>query len=589
MPSLSDGESVSEFSDDEDDLFKPKVQNDRPKAEEEDNEGTTAVTVTKKNSFADELTNKLGGNVTSGLYRQSLDVKEDQKPSVSTFKKSTLFVSSDSDDDLFTAKASLPPLPKQANKPNSKLGAREQSSAVNILPDQPPKSSVNEGNKKLPPPGSGTEATQEININLTGEPPKTEPVFSQKNIFGESSDEDDIFADLKVGVAENKNEDKKNSFLDRSDGSDSDDIFASLGADVRQRKELVDIKQVKTKEADSYDVDDLFSTSINEKPSKKEEFEDSRQAKKKAPVGGVSLFAGFNPANTFKKKQVSSYDEPDDDDNQQTMPASDSASPATETRNDGTIDKIIPDSRQSVSEINDSDLMIESKTEVLTTLTKSRPRVGGQRRPPSRAARKKEAELSIFTDITDDVYEDAAENGLSQHQQSQHVVKEEEGKEEKPVFQPPIGGVSLFGNINPKDVLKKKQKIEKITADKSSEDEKTGYSLFENLVSKKKTVDSNTSAINSKIDDFLEEDDGSLVDDEAKDEVPSFEPPPMNSTPMKTSLDIFDTDSDNEDLFSDLLVMKTEAKSKAPGVSNLFGDDDDNAEFDDLFSSLIKK
>ena len=113
--------------------------------------------------------------------------------------------------------------------------------------------------------------------------------------------------------------------------------------------------------------------------------------------------------------------------------------------------------------------------------------------------------------------------------------------------------------------------------------------MFENLVSKKKTVDSNTSAINSKIDDFLEEDDGSLVDDEAKDEVPSFEPPPMNSTPMKTSLDIFDTDSDNEDLFSDLLVMKTEAKSKAPGVSNLFGDDDDNAEFDDLLSSLIKK
>ena len=251
-----------------------------------------------------------------------------------------------------------------------------------------------------------------------------------------------------------------------------------------------------------------------------------------------------------------------------------------ETRNDGTIDKTIPDSRQSVSDINDSDLVIESKTEVLTTLTKSRPRVGGQRRPPSRAARKKEAELSIFTDTTDDAYEDAAENGLSQ-----------EGKEEKPVFKPPIGGVSLFGNINSKDVLKKKQKIEKVTADKSSEDEKTGYSLFENLVSKKKTVDSNTSEINSKIDDFMEEDDGSLVDDEAKDEVPSFEPPPMNSTPKKTSLDIFDADSDDEDLFSDLLVTKTEAKFKAPEVINPFGDDDDDDddEFDDLLSSLIKE
>merc|ERR1712110_601239 len=137
-------------------------------------------------------------------------------------------------------------------------------------------------------------------------------------------------------------------------------------------------------------------------------------------------------------------------------------------------------------------------------------------------------------------------------------------------------------------------KIEEVAADGSSEDEKTGNSLFENLLSKKKTVDS--SAINSKIDDFLEEDDDdlfgpkSLVDDEAQDEVPSFVPPPMNSTPMKTSLDIFDADSEDEDLFSDLLVKKTEAKSKAPEVNNLFGDDDDDDdEFDDLFSSLIKK
>jgi len=171
----------------------------------------------------------------------------------------------------------------------------------------------------------------------------------------------------------------------------------------------------------------------------------------------------------------------------------------------------------------------------------------------------------------------------------------DEGKEEKPVFKPPIGGVSLFGNMNPKDVLKKKQKTGEIKADGSSEEEKSGNSLFENLLSKKKTVDPNTSAINSKSDDFLEEDDDdlfspkSLVDDEANNEVASIEPPPMNSTPKKTKLDIFDEDSDDEDLFSDLLVKKTEAKSKAPDVSNLFGDDDDDDEFDDLFSSLIKK
>merc|ERR1719219_2817041 len=98
---LSDGDSASEFSDDDDELFKPKVQNDPPKApkvtedlidtevdnaEEEDDEDTTAVTVTKKTSFADELANKLGGNVASGIYRRSLDVKEDQKPSVQLLK-----------------------------------------------------------------------------------------------------------------------------------------------------------------------------------------------------------------------------------------------------------------------------------------------------------------------------------------------------------------------------------------------------------------------------------------------------------------------------------------------------------------------
>merc|ERR1712241_619630 len=235
--------------------------------------------------------------------------------------------------------------------------------------------------------------------------------------FGESSDEDDIFADLKVGVPEDKNK----SFLDGSDGSDSDDIFASLGVDVRQKKEVEDIRPVKTKQAENSDEDDLFSTSINEKPNSKDELEDSRQpeedvpeekspAKKKAPVGGVSLFAGFNPANIFHKKQVSSDDEPDEDDAPQAMQALDSTPPSTEARNDDTVENTIPDSIQSFSEINDSDLLMENKTEVLTTLTKSRPRVGGQRRPPTRAARKKESEVSIFTDTTDGVDEDTEEN-----------------------------------------------------------------------------------------------------------------------------------------------------------------------------------
>ena len=411
---LSDGDSVSEFSDD-DELFKPKVQTDPPKApkvpedrsdteddkteEKDDTKESPAVTVTKKTSFADELAVKLGGNISvaSGGKKQSFDDGEDQKPPTSALEKSTLFDSSDSDDDLFTAKRSLPPpLPKQANKPKPKLVATEQESSVpDITPVQSVQKSVNKGKESLLPVGTETEteteAREEIQNSSTKEPSakKIEAVFSQKNIFGESSDEDDIFADLKVGVGEKKNEEKKkNSFLDGSEGSDSEDIFASLGGDISEKKELEDVKQVKTEEAGSFDEDDLFSTSIKEKPrpsTKEEECDDSRQpeeeipdkspAKKKAPIGGVSLFAGFNPANIFKKKQVSSDDEPDEVDNQPTMPAFDSASPTTETRNDVTIEKSIPDSSQPVPEINDSDLMIEKKTEVLTTSTMNPPGV----------------------------------------------------------------------------------------------------------------------------------------------------------------------------------------------------------------------
>merc|ERR1711874_645002 len=178
---LSEVDSDSEFSDD-DELFKPKVQNDPPKApkvpedrsdteygnaeEEDDPNESMAVTVTKKTSFADELASKLGGNVSvaSGTNKQSLDDKEDQKPPASALKKSTLFDSSDSDDDLFT-KPSLPPppLPKQANKPKPRVAATEPSSAPDIPPVQPVvEKSLDEEKKSFPPAGTETlaEATK---------------------------------------------------------------------------------------------------------------------------------------------------------------------------------------------------------------------------------------------------------------------------------------------------------------------------------------------------------------------------------------------------------------------------------------------
>merc|ERR1712066_575740 len=112
---LSDGDTDSEFSDDDDDdLFKPKIQKDTPKAptivaeksdkeEEEDNDKdeddqvSTDIRVVKKTSFADELALKIGGKG-SGSSKPKFDTeaeevkpRKDDKPSVPTSKKSTLF------------------------------------------------------------------------------------------------------------------------------------------------------------------------------------------------------------------------------------------------------------------------------------------------------------------------------------------------------------------------------------------------------------------------------------------------------------------------------------------------------------------
>ena len=95
---------------------------------------------------------------------------------------------------------------------------------------------------------------------------------------------------------------------------------------------------------------------------------------------------------------------------------------------------------------------MESKVEVLTTITKSRPKVGGRRRPPTRSARSKEALTSVFQDTTDGTLEDREDED-----QKDDAKEEDNRAEDKPIFKPPTGGVSLFGNMNPKDLLKKKQ------------------------------------------------------------------------------------------------------------------------------------
>ena len=611
----SDGDSASEYSDDDDELFRPKTQLDSPKTRVIDEDKSAdaesigreeidevvaenELPVPKKTSFADELALKLGGSSISKtqvkpkseIHQEEQEDREDQTP---VGKKSALFDSdSDSDDDLFSPK---PPLPKLASKPKAKVSA-EAPSLVDqkITVGEETKSSVTEdGNIQQKQTLSKSEVQPIAQVTAKS------PAVIQKNIFGDSSDEEDIFADLKVDVKslEKKNDDNKKSFLEMSDGSDSDDIFATLDADLKQKTKLEDIKKDDGPGKTQYNADDdLFSNSIQERSETNQEKKVEAPAeetgpKRKAPVGGVSLFAGFNPANIFKKKPISSDDEPDDD--KETI-AEENHQKESENAGGTVVNETLPDDGKSVLEINDTDdFLMESRVEVLTTITKSRPKVGGRRRPPTRSARSKDALTSVFQDTTDGALEDREDED-----QKEDGKEKETRAENKPTFKPPTGGVSLFGNMNPKDLLKKKPKVdvedetlEKENSNSDQGSEKSGSSLFENLLPKKKT---DNSAINSKADDFTEE----SVDlfppkmevEEAQDTLPNFEPPPLEAgTAKKINLDIFDADSDDDDLFSDLLTKNTGASDKAADVNNLFGDDDDDDEFDDLFSSIIKK
>jgi len=630
---VSNSESVSEFSDDDDDdLFRPKPKEDVHKESEVKVNEPPDVTEeevpepeTGPKSFAAELSMKLGASkplpsVTApekkkeeaddgGDEDQDVIVKN-QKKQGSPNKKSVLFDSSDSDDDLFSSKTVLP----------KKAVVSKKGPSTNDKPSVESKPSEATVNEKID--------KQEEN---TGKMAAILPPPPRKNVFGNSSDEEDdedIFADLNISQKPptlNTEENKKtrNIFSMSDDDSDSDDIFADLTGKLNQKKKTVqksspspsvdiDVKKInkdvvkesidksetaiisKINEAkeicqESDSEDNLFAdlggktsakSDVGTQPSDIEEKKmdeplvKEEEGKKSKPTGGVSIFGKFNPTSLLKRKEKSNDEDELDAKSNTEADKIEKDSNFKEDKMENTDDVEQISDKMKVKQINEADedftAVSAVETPALTTITKSRPKVSGGRRPPTRAGRRKMEKISVFDDISEETQDNI------NVEKTENVSNDEPDTPfEKPrMSKAPVGGVSMFGGFNPADLIKKKSK--------------------ENV---------DTNSINSRPEDFVDNTQALVEDEHENKEKVQFEnpkeenlfmsdePPPMNVEVVKKSKDIFDDSDDDDDLFKDLITKTSSKPSNSATVgSNMFGfgDDEDDSD-DDLFADLLKK
>merc|ERR1711976_184546 len=240
---LSD--TVSEFSDDEDE---PHDSGNVDPGEEEKQPKTGPL------NFADELSSKLGLSVAPKLSNSDKKIDEDLKPSIDRveeeskpkpklIQKSTLFDSSDSDDDLFSGKA-LPP--KKYVKPETPKKEIE-----------PPRT---DKNNSLPVSG--------VNREKAAPPPAIIPP-AKSNLFVDSTDDEtdneepDIFADLKVAKPKIDDQDKKKSskglFSFSDDSGSEDDIFADIGGKLVNKSKTEEEQPSDKVASKSSSPNDLFT------------------------------------------------------------------------------------------------------------------------------------------------------------------------------------------------------------------------------------------------------------------------------------------------------------------------------------------
>jgi len=596
---LSD--TVSDFSDD-DELFKPKPkpseaiaptvsQNaDTEKHDSEDDIDSGKEENLLKSgplNFTDELSSKLSLSMAPKLRNsdEKVDdnsnqsqkndrVEEKSKSRQKLMQKSTLFDSSDSDDDLFSGKASLPKKAVKAETPKKDNIKSEPRSTDKI--------------KALP-------AYDEN--RATSPPPQPQAIIplAKRNILVESTEDEsdneepDIFADLKVTKPkiDEQDQDKKkisNGLFSLSDDSDTeDDIFADIGKSAGKAKtteakpkpdkvatEFSSTNDLFTDDgSSSRDVENnegLLNDNISEEVSghsheRAPEPEDVTSQPKKAPVGGVSMFGkGFNLGSLLKKKVSSDNDEAVDTTDGEKL---DSASKKGDNEIEQSIAHKSAVSDSSVLPINVGDTpSVEAKA--LDTVTRSRPKMNKGRRPPTRAGRKKVEEISLFTDLTEDKETEAQQISAAEILSSENVEPMQE------VIKAPIGGISLFGGFNPANTFNKKSK------------EKEEDGTLGSINSVPEDFSDSPSMALSKGDDKSEEDDSPLFNG----------PPPMDSKTAKDTVSkgLFGDSDSEDDLFGDMITKTGEKPINVPFSvkNNMFGFDEDDDD-DDIFSDLMKK
>jgi len=809
---VDESDSISDFSDDEE-LFKSKPATSSIKAvttgqseseEQEVQEGSISSIGTHANTFSNELSSKLGLGISHQKIKsdqKDFDSSEDEaeekgKPKILKLppKKSVLFDSSDSDDDLFTPKTKANPLKPEADKKRSHDVNHNEEKNPKKLPPLPPPSqskpkSTTEDQNSLHLDSNSTSKTDSTPVSKTDlvtvsktdsttiskivvsdvESESDDDFFSAisskpvvtantakkevsenlpkaKSLFEDSSEDDDIFSDIKVGklVVDSTSAvktEKKNIF-DESD--DSDDLFADLlvkqkdvkapqqpfeGIPVLASKsekskqmtpsletnseeisgKLSKVKKTnpppvpsvatkpmvstekKVQEADENVQEILpFETdkpktlpqippseakpknkeidSVHDKPNESEPV-----IKTKKPVGGVSMFGGFDPRSFIKGTE--SRDESDEEDGN----VEDNIKENGDTTFKGQTDmrrappqlppsNLKPKSKEvlSVDEVLEKTPEIESGTEVkkptggvsmfsgfaptkimksgqdedekdrdtvphdikeqstetLITLTKSRPKMKGGRKPPTRAGRKNAIESSnaLSFDVIDGTLTSQEKVAT---QETDRIPEEKQRKM-------PLGGVSMLGGLNPAQLLLKSKtkstKLDHSTNEKNIIDtESIDISLGDNLSStsalpptnilnskkpteKDKETDKQNER-NSEVENHVSEKvDDEVVDvsagstdckesaaktslfSDSDDEAISFEPPPMENLneklDKKNNLFGFDDTDSDDDMFSNI---PTSSKNfvKTDPLANIFDDDDDSD--DDLFSSLVTK
>ena len=663
-------QSDSEFSDDEDDeLFKPKLAPPvklHVKPDSDDVEGSTTghdedslreseeekeVGTQSNNAFSHELSKKLGlaptqptGDGAEAQAAEQIPSKTPQKPAPT--KKSLLFDSSDSEDDLFSGK---PALPKKAAKPKPSTVSEKLVPPLPPAAEKPKETRQDEQpepRKDLSPRNPSTPKAQ------TTTPKKDASV--KKSLFGSSSedDDDDIFANIMVKTAEPIT---KPVIAATDDPSDSDDNIFS------------------PKEKTSSTNDEIAMSDNSDK-------ELSLTSAKK-PFGGISMFgAGFKPTSVLKKQQIDpnfktegTDDEEDDEDLFNTAikaPATKTPLPTSKPKETDKDDLKLQEadegddtsqsdmrsvnsvdssflnvakqelkSKETSNEVPEASAMEEDSVEedaadsgvsslsaadieapVLTTLTKSRVKGTAGRRPPSRSARKKAVEATSTTIEK----EDEADEGMAASPRSsvREINNETKTADEDEAVtavaaKKPIGGISMFGaGFNPAAALKS-MKSRTDDQDALSETVVEQEKKVENMPIKEQDVTTNNNEVEpSELDKNKDDNDifsetmgqnettsGTLFDKHDDDNLSMFAAPSklqhsnhsadstaLGSTVAEdeehaaTASSLFDDDNEADDMFNTPPKLDN-SNDQVKKKKDIFGFDEDDSD-DDLFSNM---